>query len=113
MTNAWPHPEYSCLRDRGATSFSSHENHFNWNGCELCHPEIFPTAQKDTIRFSTFLMSNADIAVLAMESSLPRSRTAKDVTHAGRSGSITGPEAGCNLIKPVGLSESASSWPSA
>jgi c(7)-type cytochrome triheme protein len=33
----------------------SHEKHTVWNGCELCHPEIFPTAQKGTIRFSMFL----------------------------------------------------------
>ena len=32
----------------------SHEKHSIWNGCELCHPEIFPTAQKGTIRFSMF-----------------------------------------------------------
>jgi c(7)-type cytochrome triheme protein len=32
----------------------SHEKHSIWNGCELCHPEIFPTAKKGTIRFSMF-----------------------------------------------------------
>ena len=32
----------------------SHEKHSIWNGCELCHPEIFPTAQKGTLRFSMF-----------------------------------------------------------
>ncbi len=32
----------------------SHEKHAIWNGCELCHPEIFPTAQKGTMRFSMF-----------------------------------------------------------
>ncbi len=32
----------------------SHEKHSVWNGCELCHPEIFPTAQKGTIHFSMF-----------------------------------------------------------
>jgi c(7)-type cytochrome triheme protein len=32
----------------------SHEKHSIWNGCELCHPEIFPTAQKETIHFSMF-----------------------------------------------------------
>jgi c(7)-type cytochrome triheme protein len=32
----------------------SHEKHSRWNGCELCHPEIFPTAQKGTIHFSMF-----------------------------------------------------------
>jgi c(7)-type cytochrome triheme protein len=32
----------------------SHEKHSIWNGCELCHPEIFPTAQKGAIHFSMF-----------------------------------------------------------
>ncbi len=32
----------------------SHKMHSIWNGCELCHPEIFPTAHKGTIRFSMF-----------------------------------------------------------
>ena len=32
----------------------SHEKHSIWNGCELCHPEIFPTAQKGAMRFSMF-----------------------------------------------------------
>jgi c(7)-type cytochrome triheme protein len=34
--------------------YFSHEKHSIWNGCELCHPEIFPTAQKGTIHFSMF-----------------------------------------------------------
>jgi len=33
----------------------SHEQHSAWNGCELCHPEIFPTARKETVQFSMFL----------------------------------------------------------
>jgi len=33
----------------------SHEKHSIWNGCELCHPEIFPTARKETVQFSMFL----------------------------------------------------------
>jgi c(7)-type cytochrome triheme protein len=33
----------------------SHERHAIWNGCELCHPEIFPTAPKETVRDSMFL----------------------------------------------------------
>jgi len=32
----------------------SHEKHVIWNGCELCHPEIFPTAQKGTTHYSMF-----------------------------------------------------------
>lgn len=33
----------------------SHERHSLWNGCELCHPEIFPTARKEQVRFSMLL----------------------------------------------------------
>ncbi len=33
----------------------SHEKHAIWNGCELCHPEIFPTARKESVEFSMFL----------------------------------------------------------
>ena len=33
----------------------SHEKHSTWNGCELCHPEIFPAAKKGTIRYSMLL----------------------------------------------------------
>ncbi len=36
----------------------SHEKHTLWSGCELCHPEIFPTAQKGTVRFS--MLSNIE-----------------------------------------------------
>jgi c(7)-type cytochrome triheme protein len=32
----------------------SHEKHSIWNGCELCHPEIFPTAKKGTVTYSMF-----------------------------------------------------------
>jgi c(7)-type cytochrome triheme protein len=32
----------------------SHEKHSIWNGCELCHPEIFPTARKGTVSYSMF-----------------------------------------------------------
>jgi c(7)-type cytochrome triheme protein len=36
----------------------SHEKHSIWNGCELCHPEIFPSAKRGTIHYSMF--SNID-----------------------------------------------------
>jgi len=32
----------------------SHEKHAIWNGCELCHPEIFPSTPKGTVQFSMF-----------------------------------------------------------
>jgi c(7)-type cytochrome triheme protein len=33
----------------------SHQKHVVWNGCELCHPDIFPAAKKGTVRYSMFL----------------------------------------------------------
>ncbi len=33
----------------------SHEKHVVWNGCEVCHPDIFPTTKKGTIHYSMFL----------------------------------------------------------
>ena len=30
----------------------SHKKHALWNGCELCHPEIFPSVKKDTVKYS-------------------------------------------------------------
>jgi c(7)-type cytochrome triheme protein len=32
----------------------SHEKHSVWNGCELCHPEIFATAQKSAVQYTMF-----------------------------------------------------------
>jgi c(7)-type cytochrome triheme protein len=32
----------------------SHEKHLAWNGCEVCHPDIFPTTKRGTIRYSMF-----------------------------------------------------------
>jgi len=32
----------------------SHKKHTIWNGCEVCHPEIFPATQKGVIRYSMF-----------------------------------------------------------
>ena len=32
----------------------SHKAHSVWNGCEVCHPEIFPTTQKGSIRYTMF-----------------------------------------------------------
>ncbi|MGB8325441.1 MAG: c(7)-type cytochrome triheme domain-containing protein, partial [Candidatus Acidiferrum sp.] len=32
----------------------SHEKHTIWNGCELCHPDIFPTAKKEEVQYSMF-----------------------------------------------------------
>ncbi len=43
-------PHYSWVRP---IAFS-HEKHTIWNGCELCHPEIFPAAERGTAHYSMF-----------------------------------------------------------
>jgi c(7)-type cytochrome triheme protein len=35
----------------------SHKKHTVWNGCEVCHPEIFPTTQKGGTRYTMFHIS--------------------------------------------------------
>lgn len=35
----------------------SHRKHTVWNGCELCHPEIFPATQKGVVRYTMFHIS--------------------------------------------------------
>lgn len=37
----------------------SHKKHTAWNGCELCHPEIFPATQKGVVRYSMFQISGS------------------------------------------------------
>ena len=32
----------------------SHKKHTVWNGCELCHPLVFPSSKKGTIKYSMF-----------------------------------------------------------
>jgi c(7)-type cytochrome triheme protein len=32
----------------------SHKKHALWNGCEVCHPEIFPSTKRGTIKYSMF-----------------------------------------------------------
>ncbi len=34
--------------------YFSHEKHTVWNGCELCHPDIFPTIKHNTARYTMF-----------------------------------------------------------
>lgn len=36
----------------------SHKKHTIWNGCELCHPEIFPATQKGVVRYTMFHISS-------------------------------------------------------
>jgi len=37
----------------GEVTFS-HEKHARWNGCEICHPDIFPSVKKGTTKYSMF-----------------------------------------------------------
>ncbi|MDR3762841.1 MAG: cytochrome c3 family protein [Acidobacteriota bacterium] len=39
----WVHPVYF-----------SHEKHTVWNGCELCHPDIFPTVKRSAAHYTMF-----------------------------------------------------------
>jgi c(7)-type cytochrome triheme protein len=32
----------------------SHKKHVMWNGCEVCHPDIFPSSKKGTVKYSMF-----------------------------------------------------------
>jgi len=32
----------------------SHKKHALWNGCEVCHPEVFPSVKKGTVKYSMF-----------------------------------------------------------
>jgi c(7)-type cytochrome triheme protein len=34
--------------------YFSHEKHTVWNGCELCHPEIFPTVRKSAAHYTMY-----------------------------------------------------------
>jgi len=35
----------------------SHKKHAQWNGCEVCHPDIFPSVKKGTVKYSMFQIS--------------------------------------------------------
>jgi c(7)-type cytochrome triheme protein len=32
----------------------SHKKHAVWNGCEVCHPEIFPSTKQGTVKYTMF-----------------------------------------------------------
>lgn len=36
----------------------SHKKHAVWNGCEVCHPDIFPAAKKGVVRYTMFHLSS-------------------------------------------------------
>ena len=35
----------------------SHKKHARWNGCEVCHPDIFPSVKKGGLKYSMFEIS--------------------------------------------------------
>jgi len=35
----------------------SHKKHALWNGCEVCHPDIFPSVKKGMLKYSMFQIS--------------------------------------------------------
>ena len=38
----------------------SHRKHAVWNGCEVCHPEIFPRTQAGAVRFTMFQIAEGE-----------------------------------------------------
>ncbi len=36
----------------------SHKRHIVWNGCEVCHPDIFPSVKKGTVKYSMLEITN-------------------------------------------------------
>jgi len=36
----------------------SHKKHAVWNGCEVCHPDIFPSVKKGTVKYTMFDIAN-------------------------------------------------------
>ncbi|HTY21515.1 MAG TPA: c(7)-type cytochrome triheme domain-containing protein [Desulfomonilaceae bacterium] len=55
-------PDFS-ITSRGtwiADIIFSHQKHAVWNGCEVCHPEIFPSVKKGATRYSMFQISEGE-----------------------------------------------------
>jgi len=38
----------------------SHRKHARWNGCEVCHPEIFPASREDSMKYSMLQISEGE-----------------------------------------------------
>jgi c(7)-type cytochrome triheme protein len=38
----------------------SHRKHAVWNGCEVCHPEIFPSTQRGEVHYSMFQITSGE-----------------------------------------------------
>jgi len=38
----------------------SHKKHALWNGCEVCHPEIFPSTKRGTIKYSMLQIAGGE-----------------------------------------------------
>ena len=45
----------------------SHKKHAIWNGCEVCHPEIFPSVQKGRTKFNMFQISDGQFCGVCHE----------------------------------------------
>ena len=38
----------------------SHKKHAVWNGCEVCHPEIFPSTKQGSVKYSMFQIARGE-----------------------------------------------------
>ncbi len=38
----------------------SHKKHAAWNGCEVCHPEIFPSTKQGTVKYSMYQITGGE-----------------------------------------------------
>jgi len=46
--------------ERKADVIFSHKKHVEWNGCAVCHPMIFPSAEKGTVQYSMFQIMDGE-----------------------------------------------------
>jgi c(7)-type cytochrome triheme protein len=38
----------------------SHKKHAKWNGCEVCHPEIFPSVKRGDVKYTMFEIARGE-----------------------------------------------------
>jgi len=53
--NALKEPENFSITSKASWASDvkfSHKKHVAWNGCEICHPDIFPSTEKGTIQYN-------------------------------------------------------------
>jgi c(7)-type cytochrome triheme protein len=46
----------------------SHKKHALWNGCEVCHPDVFPSVKKNTVKYSMFQIHEGEYCGLCHRS---------------------------------------------